>query len=327
MSLSSTPSPANERARRNLGAVLVAFAAVLWGTWSLFLRPAALPVAFTAPVMFLLMGLFVLPFALRAPDLRWTRRTLLLLLGNSACNALNVLTFFAAMEHTSVAVAVLTHYATPVIVALAAPWIDREKNPAALPAAALALAGLALVLEPWRAGSGGFGLGAALGLASAFCYAGNVFFVRRLAAEIGIPRVISYHALLAGIFLLPMLLTVPMDLVTVRGLAILTAGTAIVGAGAGLIYAAGLLRVGAATSGVLTFAEPLVAVLIGILVWHEPATFAMLAGGALVVAAGLWVIRGAATASAVTAVPRAPAATPGDPPSLGEPSPTSEIPR
>lgn len=312
MSLPSHPS-----SRRNLGAVLVAFAAALWGTWSLFLRPAALPAAFTAPVMFLLMGLFALPFALRLPPLRWTRRTRLLLLGNSACDALNVFTFFAAMEHTSVAVAVLTHYATPVIIALAAPWIDREKNPAALAAAALALAGLTLILEPWRAGSGGFGLGAALGLASAFCYAGNVFFVRRLASEIGVPRVISYHALLAGVFLLPMLLTVPMDLVTVRGFAILTAGSAIVGAAAGLIYASGLVRVGAATSGVLTFAEPLVAVLVGILVWHEPATFAMLAGGALVVAAGLWVIRSAATASAATAATRAPVVTPPDPPSLG----------
>jgi drug/metabolite transporter, DME family len=310
--------PRAERARRSLGAILVAFAAALWGTWSLFLRPAGLPAAFTAPVMFLMMGLFALPFALRAPDLRWTRRTVLLLLGNSACDALNVFTFFAAMDHTSVAVAVLTHYATPVIIALAAPWIDREKNPAAVAAAFLALGGLTLILEPWRAGSGGVGLGAALGLASAFCYAGNVFFVRRLAAEIGVPRVISYHALLAGVFLLPMLITVPMSVVTLEGLAYLTAGSAIVGAAAGLIYASGLVRVGAARSGVLTFAEPLVAVLVGILVWQEPATFPMLIGGILVIAAGLWVIRGAATAatsSTATAAPSAPAATPTDPPS------------
>ncbi len=312
---------------------MVIFAAASWGTWSLFLRPAALPAAFTAPLMFALMGLFALPFALRGPATRWDRRVLWLLLGNAACDALNVFTFFAAMEHTSVAVAVLTHYATPVIVALAAPWIDRERNPAALAAAVLALGGLTLILEPWRGGGGGWG--AALGLTSAFCYAGNVFIVRRLASAIGVARALSYHSLLSAILLLPMLLTVPLAVVTWRGFAILTAGAFSIGAASGMIYAAGLVRIGASRSGVLTFAEPLVAVLVGILVWGEPATLPMLLGGALVIAAGLWVVRGAASAANISfppppseaPSPSAPGATPADPAPASEPPPPSKNPR
>jgi drug/metabolite transporter (DMT)-like permease len=290
---SANASPA---ASRRLGALLVIAAAASWGTWSLFLRPSQLPAAFTAPLMFALMGVSSLPLALRGAPVRWDRRIVGLLLGNAVCDALNVLTFFAAMDHTSVAVAVLTHYAAPVLVALAAPWIDGERNPAALAAALLALAGLTLVLEPWHGGGGGWG--AALGLASAVCYAGNVFIVRRLAAEIGGPRAISYHSLLAAVLLSPMLLMVPMEVVTLRGFGLLAAGALTIGAGSGIVYAAGLVRVGASRSGVLTFAEPLVAVLVGILVWGEPATLAMLVGGAMGIAAGVWVVRGAAASAA-----------------------------
>ncbi len=296
---------ASARAARLAGTVMVAAAASSWGTWSLFLRPSGLPAAFSAPLMFFIMGLACLPFALRAPAVRWDRRALWLLLGNGACDALNVLTFFAAMDHTSVAIAVLTHYATPVLVALAAPWIDREKNPAALAAAFLALIGLTLILEPWRSSAGGAGWGAVLGLASACCYTGNVFIVRRLAARVGVARAMSYHSLLAAVFLAPMLLTVSFTAVTLSGLAYLLAGSLTVGAAAGVLYVAGLTRIGASRSGVLTFAEPLVAVLVGILVWNEPATLAMLAGGALVLFAGAWVIRGAAAASAPAATPSA----------------------
>lgn len=281
-------------ASRRLGALMVLAAAASWGTWSLFLRPSQLPAAFTAPLLFALMGACSLPLALRGPGATWDRRAIWLLLGNSACDALNVFAFFAAMDHTSVAVAVLTHYATPVLVALAAPWIDRERNPAALAAAVLALCGLTLILEPWRSGGGG-GWGAALGLGSAVCYAGNVFIVRRLAVAVGAARAICYHSLIAAVLLAPLLLLVPMEVVTLRGFALLSAGALTIGAGAGILYAAGLIRVGAARSGVLTFAEPLVAVLVGIVIWGEPATLAMLAGGAMVIAAGLWVVRGATT--------------------------------
>jgi drug/metabolite transporter, DME family len=297
--MSATPPasvPTSAAASGRLGALLVILAAASWGTWSLFLRPSQLPAAFTAPGMFAVMGLSALPLALRAAPARWDRRAYWLLLGNGACDALNVFFFFAAMDHTSVAVAVLTHYATPVLVALTAPWIDRERNPAALAAAILAMAGLTLVLEPWKSG-GGFGWGAVLGLASAVCYAGNVFIVRRLAAVIGAARAISYHGLIAAALLSPMLLMVPMERVTLRGVGLLAAGAVTIGAGAGIVYAVGLVRTSASRAGVLTFAEPLVAVLVGILVWNEPANLAMLIGGAMVLAAGVWVVRGAATSS------------------------------
>ncbi len=275
-----------------LGALMVTGAAASWGTWSLFLRPSGLPGSFSTPLIFLLMGLFALPIALRSPAAPFGRRAHRLLWANALADALNVLTFFSAMEHTTVAIAVLTHYAAPVLVAVAAPWIDRERNPAALAAAALALAGLTLVLEPWR-GGGALGLGAALGLISAVCYAANVFIVRRLAAEIGVARAISYHSLLAAVLLAPLVALGPLGAPSLAGLALITTAAFTIGATSGMIYVAGLARIGSARAGVLTFAEPLVAVAVGILVWNEPASPTMLVGGALVIGAGVWVVRGA----------------------------------
>ena len=77
------------------------------------------------------------------------------------------------------------------IVAVTAPWIDRRRTPGAIPAALVAVAGLALVLEPWRSGHGVL-VGASYGAASAVCYAGNMFIVRRLSATIGPARAIAH---------------------------------------------------------------------------------------------------------------------------------------
>ncbi|MEZ4358813.1 MAG: DMT family transporter [Kofleriaceae bacterium] len=272
------------------GVAMVTAAAASWGLWSLFLRPTGLPAAVTSPLVFALMGLLALPLARRGAAPRWSRRARRLLVANAACDALNVLTFFAAMDQTSVAIAVLTHYVAPILVALAAPWIDRERNPAAVGAAALALAGLALVLEPWRHGVEWWG--ATLGLVSACAYAGNVFIVRRLAAEIGAARAICYHSLLAAVLLAPLAWLTPAPALTAGALALLIAASATIGAGSGILYVGGLARIGSARSGVLTFAEPLVAVAVGIVVWREPATLTMLLGGGLVLLAGLWVVRG-----------------------------------
>jgi drug/metabolite transporter (DMT)-like permease len=236
--------------------------------------------------MFAVMAVVGLPLALREPRARWDRRTLALLAGNAACDALNVITFFGAMQVTTVAIAVVTHYLAPILVALAAPRIDGARTRGAPLAAATALAGLALMLEPWRGAGSGALLGAALGLASAVCYAGNVFIVRRLAERIGAARAMSYHSALAALVMLPFAVSA-FATVTPFDLALLGAGSTTIGALSGVLFIVGLGRIGAARTAVLTFAEPLVAVAIGVFVWHEPLRPLAIVGGALVLAAGI----------------------------------------
>jgi drug/metabolite transporter (DMT)-like permease len=274
----------------NVGILLVLSAACTWGTWSLFLRPANLPAQVTTPILFAVMGLLTLPFALREPRARWDRRLAVLVLVNGALDALNVLAFFAAMRYTTVAIAVITHYVAPILVALLAGRIEGVRPRGTGAAAVVALLGLAIVLEPWRAPVEGAIPGALLGLLSAAGYAGNVFVVRQVADRLGPVRAMSYHSLVAAVLVLPLGASA---VVTVRatGLVRFVIGATTAGAMAGVAFVAGLQRIGSARAAILAFAEPLVAVAIGALKWHEPLHPLAAVGGVLVLGAGAYVAR------------------------------------
>jgi len=275
---------------RGLGVAMVAIAAASWGTWSLFLRPTQLPATVTTPILFLVMGAVTLPVALRGPRVAWDRTAVGLVAASAAFDGLNMIAFIAALDHTTVAIAVLTHYLAPVLIALAAPRIDGVVTRGAGPAALVALVGLVVVLEPWHAPADGVVLGAALGVGSAVCYAANVFTTRRLATRIGATRALSYHAVLAGIALAPLAAGHLGELTPAR-VGLIAAGSITIGAASGVAFTLGLLRIGSARAAVLTFIEPLVAVAVGALVWREPFHPAAALGGALVLGAGIEVAR------------------------------------
>jgi drug/metabolite transporter (DMT)-like permease len=281
---SSSPAPSLA------GFAMVAIAAASWGTWSLVLRPSHLPATVTTPILFLVMGVITLPSALRAPPAIWDRTTIGLVVANAVFDGLNVVTFFAAIQVTTIAIAVLTHYVAPLLIALAAPRVDGAVTRGARPAALVALIGLGVVLEPWHAPAEGAVLGAVLGLASAVCYAGNVFTVRRIAVRIGVTRALCYHALLGAALLAPLAIG-GLGEVTLPRLGLLSAGAITLGAASGIVFSLGLLRIGSARAAVLTFIEPVVAVAVGAAVWHEPLHPIAAVGGALVLGAGIQVAR------------------------------------
>lgn len=271
-----------------LGTIAVVAAASSWGLWSLFVRPAGLPAMTFALVVFLVMGVVTLPAVAMEPAPMWSRRAYALLVMNGLFDAANVLTFFAAMQETTVAVAVLTHYLAPVLVAVLAPYVDREHVRGAIPGAIIACAGLALVLEPWH---GQVNLvGAALGTASAFAYAGNVFTVRRLAPLIGVSRVISYHSFIAALVVAPFAI----DAGVVPGAGALAwsiGGACVLGAAAGVLFVRGLTVIGPSRAAMLAYAEPVVAVVVGAVAWGEPLGALALVGVALIVGSGVYVAK------------------------------------
>lgn len=239
-------------------------------------------------VLFVVMGVVTMPAVALAPPATWSRRALVLLVMNGIWDATNVITFFAAMQKTTVAIAVLTHYLAPVIVAVLAPYVDREKVPGAVPGALIACGGLALVLEPWRGHADV--VGAVLGTASAFAYAGNVFTVRRLAPLIGAPRVIAYHSFIAAALVAPFAVhagVVPGG----ESLAWCVGGAILLGAIPGVVYVRGLEIIGPSRAAMLAYAEPVVAVVVGAAAWNEPIGWTALAGVAVIVGSGVYVAK------------------------------------
>ena len=274
------------------GTTLLVTSSILWGCWSLVCRGAEhassrpVPAALQTFVVVAAMAVVLVPLAARERATSSTTRDgswrWLALLGLT--DALNSLSFFAAMQHTSVAVAVLCHYAAPLLVARAAPLLLRERRVKGTAGALmLAVVGVVLVLRPWVAVDHDDVVGAGLGLLSAVFYAASVLIGKRLVGHRGNVEVAGW----------PKLVSLPViALAVVAGgvvvdveplpLAILVGGGVVCGALPLLLFYAGLRRLPASQASVLTLVEPVTAVAIGVVVLREPLTWSVAVGGAFV---------------------------------------------
>jgi drug/metabolite transporter (DMT)-like permease len=288
-SRAEAPHDPNRSPSAAIGYALVITAACAWGTWPLVLRTAEriapMSPALESALMMLVIAVVTGPLVLRdrvaqkANVAQWLGIAWL-----GAADALNAFFFFEAYQRTSVAVAVLTHYLAPLLVALGAPLLLRERPTArACLAAGIGLAGLVLLLEPWRPGArpADFG-GAAFGAASAVFYASNVLVSKRLTHIFSGSEQMFYHSFVA----LPLLtLMVPRSEwggIDLRSALTVALGSVGPGALAGLFFVWGLRRIAASRASTLTLLEPLVAVLVGAGFYGETVGALGIAGGALI---------------------------------------------
>ena len=280
---------------RAIGFVLVAFAASLWGTWPVILRNAPMPAALQSAVLMAVLTLASLPVMLR--DRLRVKPTLSQWLGVGwlgVGDALNVVLFFAAYQRTTVAIAVLTHYLTPIFVAVAAPFVLGEKARArTFGAVAVAFVGLVLLLEPWRVGLGrSDAIGAALGASSAVFYASNVLFTKRLVKAFSGSELMFFHGLVATPLLFALVPKAEYALASNHALAIVLLGALGPGALGGLLFVWGLRRISASHASVLTLLEPFVAVLLAAAMMGERVGLVSFCGGALILAGAVLVVTG-----------------------------------
>jgi drug/metabolite transporter (DMT)-like permease len=285
------------------GTLYIAAAACLWGLWSLFFKSAeraaeAVPVTaqVEAVVVLSVMLLALLPRALcdrhRAPRrsrAEWTRLAIV-----GSLDGLNFWCFLLAMQRTTVAIAVLTHYLAPLVIALLAPFALREPwRLRTFAALALALLGLVLLLQPWAHPPTAQELsGAALGAASALCYGTSVVIQKTL--------VVRFSAWELGAFSKPVaLMVLLLAMPSTRDLALepmplawLAAGGVLCGALPLVLFFMGLGLTTASRAAVLTLCEPLVAVLVGAVVWRESLGPWSAMGASFMLVAAWWIARG-----------------------------------
>jgi drug/metabolite transporter (DMT)-like permease len=302
---------------RGIGAALcVAAAATLWGLWPLWVHLGPAGGTQTATVGFFTTGVIGTPVALA-----WRRRSAtrpprplkawlgLALLG--AFDAANVWFYFRALDVGAVAPAVLSHYLAPVLLALAAPLVLGEPRSSRTPAGLLlALGGTAVLVltGPDASTAAGQATRQALlyGSASAVCYAGAVLVSKSQSGRFNDAELMAYHALVSAALLAPFT-GLPR---TPRFIIGPMAGGLVSGLGGGILYYAGLRRLPAERTGVLTYIEPLAALLVGWVFMAEPATPAAAIGAVLILGAGLLVVT-------APALPQAPADHPAPPPPAG----------
>lgn len=204
------------------------------------------------------------------------------------------LLFFEAVEHGSVALAVLTFYAAPLVIALVAPLALPERlSPVVLAACLAGAAGIAAIALDGRGTEGAASPWAvAAGLGSAATYAALVILSKRLLAAATPPLTVAFWDCLVGTIAVAPVLLVAGRVVPSGAdewAVALALGVVFTGIST-LVYAVLLRRVTAQAAGVLTFLEPVAGVLLGWALLEQRPGSATLIGGALVLASGLAVV-------------------------------------
>ncbi len=289
---------------RGLPYAAVALAACAWGTWGLVIRhtealgpmPTTLESTIVMAVITVVSGLASLRDRVARPA-PWRARACVAWLGVS--DAMNVLLFFAAYKLT-IAVSVLTHYLTPIFVALAAPLLlgERMTSRTAL-AVGASFAGLALMLLP-TGGGGVVWASAALGAGSAVFYASNVILNKFVVDTFSTSETMFWHGVVATPFLAAFVPPSAWSAIDPRAATFLTVASIGPGALAGLVFVWGLRKIPAAHASTLTLLEPVVSIASGAALLGEPFGPRSVAGGALILAGSLMVMTAPTSAAPST---------------------------
>ena len=271
--------------RHSSASLTVAACALSWGLVAIIVRRLEMPamaIVFYRVLLAAAAIAAVLVLARRAELLRTPNRAVLVL---GLLLALHWTCFFAAIQETSVASAVLITYSSPVLVAILAPAVLGEHVPAlSVAALALSLGGIALIA---LSGDGGDVRAAGVALAIGAAITNALLFVgfKRFAAEVPPVTVVLYETLVAAVVLSPAALAggYALGLAELGYLVVLgvfLTGLVIV------VFVAALRDVPATTAGIIAYMEPVSAAALAALLLGETPSAAVIAGGVAIVASG-----------------------------------------
>lgn len=265
---------------------LVCVAAVLWGTWPLYVRPGGPPGLSMAFLAMLAMALPA-PFVIRRANFR-DRGAVVALVIIGVADAANAALYFSALSRGPVVVASLTHYLAPLLVALAAaPVLGEPRSARALLTAPVVLLGLFLVMGPSGDGGEGHAMTAALGAGSAVFYAALVLATRVASRTFSPLALTALHAALSAVLLLVGTQGGCVPHAVDGALAWAVGGALVSGLLAAVLFNLGIRRLPAQLTSVLTYLEPLAAAGVGVLARGEPVRALGVMGALLVLGSGV----------------------------------------
>ena len=214
----------------------------------------------------------------------------------AAVDSITLLLFFVAIRDTSVAIGMFLQFLAPVWVALIAPLVFRARTEwIVYPALAVALAGLAVILTPSLVGEG-IELspwGVAAGLLAGVGYAAFQLVVKDLTRRVSAVTIVFTEAWLDALILLPLALWQTVGAgyrMTTRDLVAGLILGVICTALAYLMWTYGMGMIKVQHSSILGYLEPVSAPIYALLLLGQGISGWTIAGGALIVVAGLLVV-------------------------------------
>ena len=278
------------RARLSLAASMAIF-----GTLAPFVRNIAVSsgelALYRAILAATLIALFFLVTGQKIP-LRGLGRELPLLLLSGVAMGINWILLFEAYKYTTVAISTLSYYFAPVIVTVVCPFLFKEKlTKKQILCFVMSTLGLSLVIGITNLGSGGNdALGVAFGLGAAVFYATVILLNKFIKGIAGIQRTFLQFLSAIATLVPYVLLTGGIRLGGLDGtgwICLLVVGLIHTGV-TYCLYFSSLKELPGQEAAILSYIDPLVAVVIGIAVLGEPFSWQQLVGGGLILGFTLW---------------------------------------
>lgn len=275
------------------GRIPFTLAMIIFGTVGIFRRYIPLPSSAVALVRGLIGSLFLFGYLLvrhQKIDRSAVRKCFPMLLISGIAIGFNWILLFEAYCYTSVATATLCYYLAPILVILAAPMVLGEKMTSRkLLCAAAALCGMVLVSGVLSTGFTGKSewKGILFGFGAAVLYASVILMNKRMPAIPALDKTV-FQLLFASIALLPyVLLTVYPTELTIHPLsAFLLVCMGILHTGlAYLLYFGSMGNLPAHTVALLSYIDPVLAILLSALLLKEPMGIPEVLGAILILGA------------------------------------------
>ncbi|MBR4873810.1 MAG: EamA family transporter [Clostridia bacterium] len=279
--------------KENTAKLMMAVAMFIFGTIAPFVRMIGVGsgelALYRAVLAAVLVGGFLL-ITRQKLSVKDVKKELLLLLLTGAAMGFNWILLFEAYKYTTVSVATLSYYFAPVIVMAVCPLLFRERMGARqIVCFVMSTAGLVLITGTAGGGSSDL-LGIAFSLGAAVLYATVILLNKFIKGVTGLHR--TFVQFLAAIAVLTpyVMLTEGFNLGRLDGVgvgALLVVGLLHTGITYCLYFSA-LKELPGQEVAILSYIDPLVAVLVSVLWLDETMTLPQVVGGLLILGFTLW---------------------------------------
>jgi drug/metabolite transporter (DMT)-like permease len=279
------------------GYAMVAVSFLIWGAIGALVRMTEMPESALIVARMVIAAAIVGAIFARRPMLTDVRRPGVgrLLLLNGVFSASCLLLFFAALRLTDVAIGMFLLFMAPVYVALLAPrFLGQRTDRIVYPALAVALAGMATILAPGLAGADRVStVGIACGVATGFLYTGYQLVTKRLTRTTGSVTIALAEMVVDAVLLLPLAIWQVADSayrLSGEDLAVTLVLAVVCTAIPYVLYVEGMRRIRVEHASILGYLEPVSAPLYALLLLGEAPAATTIAGGALIIVAGVLVV-------------------------------------
>ena len=279
--------------KENTAKLMMAVAMFIFGTIAPFVRRINVGsgelALYRAVLAAVLVGGFLL-ITRQKLSVKDVKKELILLLLTGAAMGFNWILLFEAYKYTTVSVATLSYYFAPVIVMMVCPLLFRERMGARqILSFVMSTAGLVLITGTAGGGESDL-LGIAFGLGAATLYATVMLLNKFIKGVTGLHR--TFIQFLAAIVVLTpyVALTSGFNVGSLDGrgiLSLLILGLVHTGI-TYCLYFSSMKELPGQEVAILSYVDPLVAVLVSVAILHEPLTLTQALGGALILGFTLW---------------------------------------